>query len=226
MSATSAGAAPRQRRAPRRSCDAAAARAGSHRRCRARGRTSARARCRTTSPPATGCGRCRASTNSIAAARSARSSTPWPKSPSLVPRGEVGAAGVESQHREIGEGGQARGRLPQDVRVHEPARGRQRMQRDERCDRLAIERRRQLAHEGEAVGRVQLDLFASCGQFDARTDLDAAVVLVHRAPILQQWVCQWRRAARSAASPSTPSARQATRCAVPGSTSRPQPGQR
>ena len=60
--------------------------------------------------------------------------------------------------------------------------------------------------------------YLTSGQLERPADLNAHA-------ILQQCVCQCRRAARSAASPSTPSARQATRCAVPGSMPRPHPGQ-
>ena len=63
------------------------------------------------------------------------------------------------------------------------------------------------------------------GQLDTGPDLDRLVCSAHRAPNLQQCVCQCRRAARSAASPSTPPARQTTRCAVPAATVRPHPGQ-
>ena len=70
-----------------------------------------------------------------------------------------------------------------------------------------------------AIGGLQLDVFAPGGQLDGPGDLD------RHARILQQCVCQCRRAARSSASPIRPSARQATTCAVPGGMTRPQPGQ-
>ena len=133
------------------------------------------------------------------------------------------AAGVEPQHGEVGQGGQPSGGLAEDVRVHEPAGGGQRMQRHERRDRLAIRRQRELADEGQPVERLELDVLPARRQ-QSGPRISTSVRSAHQL-ILQQWVCQCLRAARSACSPSTPSARQATRCATPGSIVRPQPGQ-
>ena len=75
---------------------------------------------------------------------------------------------------------------------------------------------RELADEGEPVERLELDLFPASGKHERSANLHQL--------ILQQALCQCLRAARSARSPSTPSARQATRCAVPGSITREHPG--
>ena len=148
-------------RAPPRSCDAAAARAALHRRCRDRVRTSRRVPCRTTSRRATDSARPRSATNDIAAATSARSATPSPNEPSLVPRGELVPRVLNRSTARSASAGQPGRRLADDVRVHEAAGGRQRMQRHERRNGRPVERRGELADEREPVGRVQLDLLAA-----------------------------------------------------------------
>ena len=88
-------------------------------------------------PSSHGRGRRRSRTKSIAAARSNASA------PAAVERALAGAprrgraARVEPQDREVGERGKPRGGLAEDVRVHESAGRRQRMQRHERRDRIA-----------------------------------------------------------------------------------------
>ena len=65
------------------------------------------------------------------------------------------------------------------------------MQRDEGRDGRAVDRGGELPDETQAVGRAQLDLLAHRRQLDTGSDLDGGrVVVVHRAPILQQCVCQ------------------------------------
>ena len=160
-------------------------------------------------PSSHGAGNESCSTNSIAAARSWRSSMPSPNAPSEVPRGDVDPAKVEAQHREVGQRGQAGRRFAQDVRVHEAAVRRQRVQAHQRGDRRVLERERQLPHQRESVDGVQFDVVAAGRQLDAAGDLVGGR-LAH-ARIFQQCACQWRRAARSSASPMMPSARQATR---------------
>jgi hypothetical protein len=135
--------------------------------------------------------------------------------------GGLRAAGVEAQHREVRLRGQPGGGLAEDVRVHEPAGRRQRMQRHERGDRVAIRRQRELADERQTVLGLELDVLPSCRQDRSGADLHGCV----RHDTFQQCVCQCRLASRSLVSPRGPSARQATRCSVPGAMSRPQPGQ-
>jgi hypothetical protein len=89
------------------------------------------------------------------------------------------AAEVEPQHGDVGESGESRRRLPDDVGVHESAVRGQRMQRDDRRDGVGVERQRELPHEGQAVRRHQLDVFASRGKLDAAADLDRGA---HGAP--------------------------------------------
>jgi len=132
-----------------------------------------------------------------------------------------GAAGVEAQHREGGEGGQPSGCLSQDVRIHETAMGRQRVQKDKSRDRRPVERHREFADQRQAIGRGERNVFSPRGQLDTAGDLDR----VGHVRIFQHRVCQCRRPAKSSASPMSPSARHATRCAVPGTISRPHPGQ-
>ena len=68
---------------------------------------------------------------------------------------------------------------------------------------------RELADEREPVDGLELDVLPARGKQHGSADL-------HVSRSSSSVECQWRRAARSASSPSTPSARQATRCAVPG----------
>nr|BFF13527.1 hypothetical protein GCM10025699_48300 [Microbacterium flavescens] len=96
---------------------------------------------------------------------------------------------VEPQHREIGESGEARSGLPDDVGIHEPPGRGERVQRHEGADGGTIERDGELAHEGEAVAGAELDVAAPGGEFDSSADLDGAVGSVGH-EILQQWVCQ------------------------------------
>ena len=126
---------------------------------------------------------------------------------------------VKTDDGEIRQCGQPRRGLPDDVGIHETARCRQRMQGHDGGDGRDGCRESQLPDQCQCVIRVQLDIFADGGKLDAPADLDGHGV------ILQQWVCQCLRAARSSTSPMIPSARQATVCATPGKMSRPQPGQ-
>ncbi|CAH0326650.1 hypothetical protein SRABI128_05473 [Microbacterium sp. Bi128] len=114
-----------------------------------------------------------------------------------------GAARVEPEHREVCQCGEPSRGLAEDVRVHEPARRGQRVEGHERRHRRAVLGESELAHEGETVDGLELDVLSARGQ-------QHGAAYLHQA-ILQQCVCQCRRAARSAASPRTPSARHTTR---------------
>ena len=69
-----------------------------------------------------------------------------------------GAPGVEPEHGQVGEGGQAVGRLAEHVAVHHPALGGQRVQADEGGHRVAVRGLGELADQRQAVGGMQGDL--------------------------------------------------------------------
>jgi hypothetical protein len=85
--------------------------------------------------------------------------------------GRAGAAGVEPQHREVGERRQPVRHLLQQVAVHHPAVGGQGVQAHQGGDRRTVQRQRQLADEGQAVGRVQRDGPPVGGQHRVGADL-------------------------------------------------------
>ena len=89
------------------------------------------------------------------------------------------AARVEPQHGEIGEGGQPRGGLAEDVRVHEPARRGQRMQRHERRDGFAVRGQRELADQRQPVERLEFDVLPARGQQHRSADLHVMPIFQH-----------------------------------------------
>ena len=86
------------------------------------------------------------------------------------------AAGVEPQHRDVGEGGQPAGRLAEDVAVHGAAVRGQRVEGHQRRAGSRSSGQRQLADERQAVGGVQLDVLAAGRQDGPGARLHKGVV--------------------------------------------------
>ena len=74
------------------------------------------------------------------------------------------AAGVEPQHRDVGQRRQPVGRLAEQVAVHHAAVGGQRVQADHRGHRVALRRQCELAHQAQPVGRLQRDRVRRAGR--------------------------------------------------------------
>ena len=72
------------------------------------------------------------------------------------------AAGVEPKDRDVGQRREAVGRLLEDVAVHVAAVGGQRVQCDQRGDRVAFEGQGQLPDQAQAIGRMELDVATAC----------------------------------------------------------------
>ena len=81
------------------------------------------------------------------------------------------ASGVEPQNREVRESGQTTGRLPEDMGVHEPARGGERMTGHQGGDRVPVARSGEFADQGQTVDRLQFDVLPARGQKHRSTDL-------------------------------------------------------
>ena len=138
------------------------------------------------------------------------------------------AAGVEAQHREVGQRRQPPGRLAQDVAVHHAAVRGQRVQADQGRDRRSRQRQRQLADQ-RAARRRCAGAAARAGpaarssrRSDVRSSVAPRAAGDRRSRAAQQAVCQCRRCSTPLAS----SAGQATTCGVAGRISWSQPGQR
>ena len=84
----------------------------------------------------------------------------------------LGAPSVEAQHRDVGESGQTVSCFAQDVRIHETAGGRQRMQRHDGCHGITLNGHGQLADKGEPIARVQFDFFAVGRELDSASYFD------------------------------------------------------
>jgi len=81
------------------------------------------------------------------------------------------ASGVEPQNREVRESGQTTGRLPEDMGVHEPARGGERMTGHQGGDRVPVAWNGEFADQGQTVDRLQFDVLPARGQKHRSTDL-------------------------------------------------------
>ena len=82
-----------------------------------------------------------------------------------------GAAGIEPEYRDPGERRQPECRLAEDVAVHHPAVGRQRMKADHGRDRGTFQRDGQLPHESQCVAGLERERRTPCGQDRVGTDL-------------------------------------------------------
>ena len=107
---------------------------------------------------------------SMAAATSNRSASPLSNDPSLVPCIAGGPAGVEAQHRDPCQRRKPERSLAHHVAVHHTAVGGQRVQADQRRDRVAVLGQRELADQGQIVRGVQRDRLAAGGQDGVRAD--------------------------------------------------------
>ena len=86
-----------------------------------------------------------------------------------------GPAGVEPQHRDVGECRQAPGGLAEHVGIHESAVRGQGMQRDEGRARGDDRGDGQFSHEAQSIARVQFDVFAVARKDCERADRGGAV---------------------------------------------------
>ena len=92
------------------------------------------------------------------------------------PAGRSHAAKIESQHREVGHGGQTRSGFANEMRVHEALCRWQRVQPHQSRDRGNGYRERQFADEGKPVDGTQFDVLARSGKDGGATNNDALSV--------------------------------------------------